>query len=324
LRRRKIITLFAIAGSCWQLAARAQQPAKPVRLGYIWFGAKDSEYSTRDGLRKGLRDLGYVEKRDYVLEERYAEGRPERLSDIVTELVRLNVALILSPGIHVTRAVMQGTSTIPIIATGPDLLAAGFVKSLARPEGNVTGLSFTAGVAVTEKWFELLKDTFPAVTTVAMLNSLGGGIFFDRAQAAASALGMTVQHFTAQNPEELDRVLSEIAAVNPGGLIVESDASLVSHRTKIVDFVARHRLPTVYGNLDYIPAGGMLAYYTSIFDTWHRLATYVDRVLKGAKVGDLPVEQTTKFKLVVNLKTAKALRLSIPPSILARADEVIE
>jgi putative ABC transport system substrate-binding protein len=187
----------------------------------------------------------------------------------------------------------------------------------------VTGMSLTAGPTLSEKWLEILKETFPTVTTVAILTG-SGVVYLDRIQAAATMLGVDVRYFTAQDPQEIEHALSKIAAMHPGGLVVESDANLVSNRDKIIDFAARHRLPTVYGNLDYIPDGGVMAYFTSIFDTWRRLATYVDRVLKGAKPGDLPVEQGVKFELVVNLKAAKAIGLSISESMLLRADRVIE
>jgi putative tryptophan/tyrosine transport system substrate-binding protein len=323
MRRREFIGLLGGAAASWPLAARAQQVTKPARLGYIWIGAKDSEHSTRDGLRQGLRDLGYLEGRDYVLEERYAESQQDRLRGIIAELLQLKVALFLSPGVQVTTALIAGTSTIPIIATTPDLLASGFVSSLARPGGNVTGISLTAGPTLSEKWLDILKETFPSVVTVAILTA-SGVVYLDRIQAAAAMLGLRVRYFTAQDPQEIDRALSDIAAMRPDGLIVESDANLVSNRAKIIGFVARNRLPTVYGNLDYIPDGGVMAYFTSIFETWRRLATYVDRVLKGANPGDLPVEQAVKFELVINLKAAKAIGLSISESMLLRADRVIE
>ena len=323
MKRREFIMLLGGAAAAWPIGAGGQQPTKPARLGYIWIGPKDSEHSTRDGLRQGLRDLGYMEGRDYVLEERYAESQPDRLPDIIAELLQLKVALFLSPGVQVTRALMAATSTVPIIATTPDLLTSGFVTSLARPGGNVTGMSLTAGPTLSEKWLEILKETFPSVSTVAMLTA-SGVIYRDRVQAAADILGLKVRYFPAQNPQEIDHALSDIAAMGPHGLIVESDANLVSNRAKILDFVARHRLPTVYGNLDYIPDGGVIAYFTSIVETWRRLATYVDRVLKGANPGDLPVEQAVKFELVINLKAAKAIGFSISESMLLRADKVIE
>jgi len=323
VKRRTFISLVGGAAAAWPLAARAQDISKPARLGYIWIGPKDSEHSTRDGFRQGMRDLGYVEGRDYVLEERYADSQPERLPGIIAELLQLKVALFLSPGVQVTKALMAATSTVPIIATTPDLLASGFVTSLARPGGNVTGMSLTAGPTLSEKWLEILKETFPSVRAVAMLTA-SGAIYHDRIRAAAEMLGLNVRYFPAQDPQEIDRALADIAAMAPDGLIVESDANLVSNRAKILDFVARHRLPTVYGNLDYIPDGGVMAYFTSIFETWRRLATYVDRVLKGAKPGDLPVEQAVKFELVINLKAAKTIGLPISESMLLRADRVIE
>ena len=323
MKRRTFISLVGGAAAAWPLAARAQDISKPARLGYIWIGPKDSEHSTRDGFRQGMRDLGYMEGRDYVLEERYADSQPERVPGIIAELLQLKVALFLSPGVQVTKALMAATSTVPIIATTPDLLASGFVTSLARPGGNVTGMSLTAGPTLSEKWLEILKETFPSVTAVAMLTA-SGAIYHDRIRAAAEMLGLNVRYFPAQDPQEIDRALADIAAMAPDGLIVESDANLVSNRAKILDFVARHRLPTVYGNLDYIPDGGVMAYFTSIFETWRRLATYVDRVLKGAKPGDLPVEQAVKFELVINLKAAKTIGLPISESMLLRADRVIE
>jgi putative ABC transport system substrate-binding protein len=323
MRRREFITLLGGAAAASPLAARAQQLSKPARLGYIWIGAKDSEHSTRDGLRQGLRDLGYAEGRDYILEERYADSQPDRLPQIISELIQLKVALFLSPGVQVTQALVASTSTIPIIATTPDLLSSGFVTSLARPGGNVTGMSLTAGPTLSEKWLEILKETFPTVKTVAILTA-SGVVYLDRIKPAAAILGVEVRYFTARDPQDIDRALSEIAAMGPDGLVIESDANLVSNRSRIIDFVARHRLPTVYGNLDYIPDGGVMAYFTSIFDTWRRLATYVDRVLKGAQPGELPVEQAVKFELVINLKAAKAIGLSISESMLLRADRVIE
>jgi ABC-type uncharacterized transport system substrate-binding protein len=323
LQRREFVTLLGGALAAWPLAARAQPLSKPARLGYIWIGAKDSEHSTRDGLRQGLRDLGYAEGRDYILEERYADSQPDRLPQIISELIQLKVALFLSPGVQVTQALVASTSTIPIIATTPDLLSSGFVTSLARPGGNVTGMSLTAGPTLSEKWLEILKETFPTVKTVAILTA-SGVVYLDRIKPAAAILGVEVRYFTARDPQDIDRALSEIAAMGPDGLVIESDANLVSNRSKIIDFVARHRLPTVYGNLDYIPDGGVMGYFTSIFDTWRRLATYVDRVLKGAQPGELPVEQAVKFELVINLKAAKAIGLSISESMLLRADRVIE
>jgi putative ABC transport system substrate-binding protein len=231
MKRREFITILGGAAA-WPLAVRAQQPAKAARLGYIWIGAKGSGRSTLEGIRQGLRALGYSEGRDFLVEERYADSHPERLPDILAELVRLNVDLILAPGNLVVRAAMQATSTIPIIATTPDLLASGFVSSLARPGGNVTEISLTAGADLSEKWLEILKETFPNVTKVAVLSNVtpATSAYLDRIRAAASALGVQAQYFSAKDPAELDSALSAIAALLPDGLVVESDATLVSNR----------------------------------------------------------------------------------------------
>ena len=325
MKRREFITLAggAVVASSTSLSG---QESRPARLGYVWIGSKGSEHSTRDGMRQGLRELGYVEGRDFILEERYADSQLDRLPKIIAELVQLKVSLILSPGNQVTRAAIEGTSTIPIVATTPDLLESRFVASLARPGGNVTGLSLTAGTTLSEKWLEILKETFPNVENVAVLASTtaASGAYMDRVSSAANSLGIKLRYFTVGDSDGVDRALRAVAEMKPDGLIVESDALLVSNRSRIIAFAAEQRLPAVYGNLDYMPDGGLMAYYTSIFDTWRQLAKYVDRILKGAKPGDLPVAQATKFELVINLKTAKAAGLTIPEAILLRADKVIE
>jgi putative tryptophan/tyrosine transport system substrate-binding protein len=327
MKRREFITLLggAAAGN-WPLAVRAQQAAKPARLGYIWIGSKGSEHSTLGGLRQGLSDLGYIEGRDFVIDDRYADSRPERLPGIVAELISTRIDLILSPGNPVTQAAKTATSSIPIISTTPDLLASGFVASLARPGGNVTGMSLTAGAALAEKWVELLHESFPGVKNVAVLSSssAASSAYLEKIREAASALGMQLQDFSAQNPVELLQALAAMEAAGIDGLVVESDAALLASRAEIIGFAARHRLPTVYGNSDYVPDGGLMSYATSIFESWRRLASYVDRVLRGTSPGTLPVEQATKFDLRVNLRTARILGLVIPPLVLARADDVIE
>jgi len=325
MKRRDFIALVGGAVVVNSTSLRGQE-SRPARLGYVWIGSNGSEHSTRDGMRQGLRDLGYVEGRDFVLEERFADSELDRLPKIIAELVQLKVSLILSPGNQVTRAAIEGTSTIPIVATTPDLLESRFVASLARPGGNVTGLSLTAGTTLSEKWLEILKETFPNVVSVAVLASTtaASSAYVDRVSRAANSLGIKLRYFAAGDSDGVDRALRAVAEMKPDGLIVESDALLVSNRSRIIAFAAEQRLPAVYGNLDYMPDGGLIAYYTSIFDTWRQLAKYVDRILKGAKPGDLPVAQATKFELVINLKTAKAAGLTIPETILLRADKVIE
>jgi putative ABC transport system substrate-binding protein len=327
MRRREFTTLLGGVIAAWPLSARARQTAKPARLGYIWIGSKGSEHSTLDGLRQGLSDLGYTEGRDFVIDDRYADSRPERLPGIVADLIRTKVDLILSPGDPVTQAAKRATSTIPIISTTPDLLASGFVANLAHPGGNITGMSLTAGAALAEKWVELLHESFPGVKNVAVLSSpisLASSAYLERIRGAASALGVQLQNFSARNPVELQQALGAMEAAGIEGLVVETDALLLANRAEIIGFAAKHRLPTIYGNPDYVPDGGLMSYATSIFESWRRLASYVDRVLRGADPGTLPVEQATKFDLRINLRTARMLGLTIPPLILARADEVIE
>ena len=325
MKRREFITLVGGVLVASSTSLRGQE-SRPARLGYIWIGSKGSEHSTRDGMRQGLRDLGFVEGRDFVLEERYANSQLDRLPEIVAELVELRVSLILCPGNQVTRAAMEGTSAIPIVATTPDLLESHFVASLARPGGNVTGMSLTAGTTLSEKWLEILKETFPNVVSVAVLASTTSAtsVYIDRVRNAANSIGIKPQYFTTGDVDGVDRALRAIEKMKPDGLIVESDSLLVSNRSKIIAFAAEQRLPAVYGNLDYMPDGGLMAYYTSIFDTWVQLAKYVGRILKGAKPAELPVQQATKFELVINLKAAKAAGFTISEAILLRADRVIE
>lgn len=322
MRRRDVITLLAavLATPC---VARAQPPPRRARLGYVWVGAEGSEHSTLDGLRQGLTELGYVEGRHFVIEDRYADSQAERIPLIVTELLRSGVDLLLAPGNVIVRAAMQETTAVPIIATAPDLLASSFVASLPHPGGNVTGISLTAGAAIAEKWLELAKEIVPHLTAIAMLGN-SGIAYADSARRAAAALKIELLYFGARNDEELNRALAAIETTQVGALILESDPWLVSKRGQIIGFAARRRLPAIYGNQDYMPDGGLLAYATNIREVWRRLATYVDKILNGARPNDLPVEQATRFELIINLKSAKALGLAVPDSLLARADAVIE
>jgi len=324
MRRRAVIGGIGATLAAAPFGAPAQQQRPPARLGYIWIGKRGSEQSTLQGLRHGLREFGYVEGRDYVLEERYADSQPERLPSIVAELVGLPVSMILSPGVPVTQAVTKGTATIPVLATVPDLVASGFVESLARPGGNVTGISLQAGVALSEKWLELLKETFPHVRKVAVLAISPSSPYIDRIAEVGPVLAVEPVVYSAKDSDELERALLAIATNLPDGLVVAPDATLISNRARIIAFASEHRLPAVYGNLDFVPDGGLMAYFTDITAAWRRLATYVDKLLKGARPSELPVEQATTFQLHINLKTAKALGLTIPPTLLARADEVIE
>jgi putative tryptophan/tyrosine transport system substrate-binding protein len=325
LTRRDLLVALTALG--YASASHAQQRGTRYLLGYVWIGPSGSEHSTLDGMRVGLRDLGHSEGRDFAILDKYANFRPDRLPALFAELLKADVALILSPGNVVTEAAMKATRTVPVIATTPDLLSSGFVSSLARPGGNVTGISLTAGPTLSEKWLELVRELAPHVSHVAALlhpTSTASAAYSQSLQNAARAYGIRLTEVKASNRDELSDALRAIGQLRVGALVVESDAGLVSNRDLILKFASEHAMPTVYGNSDYASDGGLICYATSIFDVWRQLATYVDRVLKGSSPADLPVQQATNFRLWVNLKTAKTLGLTIPPTLLARADEVIE
>jgi putative tryptophan/tyrosine transport system substrate-binding protein len=318
------LTLAVLLGA---LSAGAQTTAKVPRIGYLWLGAEGSESASRLGLQQGLRELGYHEGSDIVIEYRYADGDVERLRELVSDLVASKVDVIFAAGTIVTDAVKRATTTIPVVATTGDPVRSGFVASLARPGGNITGLSVTAGPELAGKYLELLHDLAPRAARVAVLWVPLSSHSQNAVQAmreAAGALSLSLLSYEVRRPADFALALDAIAEQKPDALITDGDPLTVSHRKSIVEFAAVHRLPAAYGVRDFVDDGGLMSYGASIFDIARRVAGYVDKILKGAKPGDLPVEQPTKFELVVNLKTAKALGLTIPQSILARADEVIE
>ncbi len=279
---------------------------------------------------QGLRDLGYLEGRNVVIEIRDAEGKLERLPALAAELVALKVDVILAGGTAQALAAMEATRTIPIVFTAAvDPVADGLVTSLARPGGNVTGVSSLVSELV-GKWLELLKQAVPGISRVAVLwhpGTLGERTEKDMlkgAEAAARALGLRLQFFEARGPADFERAFSDMTRARAGALTVWTSPMFNTERRRLVDLAAKHRLPAVYPWTEVVDAGGLMAYGANMADVFRRAATYVDRILKGAKPGDLPVEQPTKFELVINLKTAKALGLRIPPSLLGRADQVIE
>jgi len=311
------------------LAAETQQADKVARIGYLGTRRGVSPHLP-EAFRQGLRDLGYVEGRNVVIEYRNNEGKNERLPALAAELVALKVDVILAAATPHALAAKQATRTIPIVfaATG-DAVADGLVTSLARPGGNLTGLSFFTPELVGKR-LELLKQTVPGISRVAVLWNPGGlgenteKDVLKRAEVAARAIGMQLQFVEARGPADFDRVFSDMTRARAGALTVLTSAMLFEERKRLVDLVAKNRLPAVYPWREFVDAGGLMAYGPDLADLFRRAATYVDKILKGAKPGDLPVEQPTKFELVINLKTAKALGLTIPPSLLQRADQVIE
>jgi len=328
ITRRTFIGTLVVSLLAAPLAAEAQQAAKVARIGYL-AGNLTASPHLPEAFRQGLRDLGYVEGRNVVIEYRDAEGRPERFAALAAELVALKVDVIVAPNTPAALAAKQATRTLPIVfAVAADPVMSGLVTSLARPGADVTGLSILAPELVGKR-LELLTQAVPGVSRVAVLWQPGGlGERTDKdmlkeADVAARALGVRLQVVEARGPEDFDRAFTEMARARAGALTVLPSNMFTSERRRLVDLAAKNRLPAVYPWREFVEAGGFMAYGPNIADLFRRAATYVDKILKGAKPADLPVEQPTKFELVINLKTAKALGLTIPPSVLGRADEII-
>ncbi len=301
------------------LAAPAQQaPGKTARIGVL--GRVSLPF---DAFREGLRELGYVEGQNIAIEYRFADGKDERLPGLAAELVRLKVDVIVAVSPPATEAAKQATSTIPIVfPVSGDPVAEGFVASLARPGGNLTGLA-TIGPELLGKQLELLKAVAPKVSRVAMLQNPSQQVQ-RQAEDAARALGVQLQVLKARTPSEIEAAFAAMRSQRAGGVLVMRDSVFFAQRTQIVALAAKSRLPAVYGFREQAEAGGLMAYGASTPQLFRRAATYVDKILKGAKPADLPVEQPTKFELVITLKTAKELGLTIPPSLLGQADQVIQ
>jgi putative ABC transport system substrate-binding protein len=317
-----ILTVLSIA-----MPSGAQTTGRVPHIGYLWLGAEGSETASRLGLQQGLRELGYHEDRDIVIEYRYGNGDVERLHELVSEMVGSKVDIIFAAGTIVTDAVTRATTTIPIVALGGDLVGSGFVASLARPGGNITGMSINVGPELGGKWLELLHDLAPRAVRVAVVWNPTSSYSQNLVKAmreAAGPLGLSLTLHEARRPTDFPISLDAIAEQKPDALTTDTDPLTVSNRKGIIAFAAAHRVPAVYGLRDFVDDGGLMSYGPSIFDICRRVAGYVDKILKGAKPADLPVEQPTKYELVVNLKTARSLGLTVPPSILARADDVIE
>jgi ABC-type uncharacterized transport system substrate-binding protein len=314
------------------LAAQAQQAAKIARIGYLATNLAAALAANPHALEpflQGLRDLGYVEGRNVVIEYRDAEGKYERLPALAAELVALKVDVIVVGAAPAALAAKQATRTLPIVfVNAGDPVGSGLVASLARPGGNVTGLSALYPELV-GKCLELLTQAIPGVSRVAALWQPGAGAertekdMLKAADVAGRALGVRLQVVEARGPADFDRAFSEMTRARAGALTVLPSSMFFYERRRLVDLAAKNRLPAVYQSREFVDAGGLMAYGPNVADLFRRAATYVDKILKGAKAGDLPVEQPTKFELVINLKAAKALGLTIPQSVLGRADEVI-
>jgi putative ABC transport system substrate-binding protein len=310
------------------LAATAQQTGKVYRIGYLSGGSSTLTHLI-DAFRQGLRELGWVEGQNIVIDYRFAEGRYDRLPDLAAELVRLKVDVIVASPSPPAAAAKNATGTIPIvmIGAGADPVGQGLITSLARPGGNVTGLSYSVGQEIFGKQLALLKEAVPNVRRVAVLwNPAVPGLApaIKDVKVAARSLGVQIQVLEARGPDDFDSAFAAMAKERPGALLVLVDSMFSFHGTRLARLAAKNRLPAAYTNRLPVEVGGLMSYGPSFSDLWRRAAGYVDKILKGAKPADLPVEQPTKFELVINLKTAKALGLTIPPALLARADEIIQ
>jgi putative ABC transport system substrate-binding protein len=307
------------------LAAEAQATGKVPRIGVVApAGLHDPDI---EAFRRGLRELGYVEGQNLLVEYRAAEGKPERFPDLFGEMLRLKVDVIITGSLLAALAAKKATSTTPVVvAASGDPVRAGVVASLAHPGANITGLSLSPQDTFAEKWLELLKEIVPRVSRVTVLaggSGPGSEVELTSVRNAGRALGVQLHSLKWHSPSDLEDLFAVMIAEHADALIVTDDPLALTHRAKIIDLANRHHLPAMYGFKEFAESGGLMAYSTSLADLWRRAATYVDKILKGAQPGDLPVEQATKFELVINLKTAKALGLTIPPAVLARADEII-
>jgi len=307
------------------LAAEAQQAGKVPRIGYI--RAEGPPAADIEAFRQGLREHGYVEGKNIVVEYRWADGNEQRLRAIVAELIRVKVDLIVTSAPAATRAAKEAATTIPIVMVlVADPVAFGFVASLARPGGNVTGFAFLLP-ELSGKRLQLLKDAIPGLSRVAVLwNAINSYKAFDlkEVQAVARASRVAVQTLPVRGPDDFADAFEAAVKSGAGGLITLDDPFTIAHRSRIVNLALKYRLPAVYGVRPFADAGGLMTYGPDRVDQNRRAATYVDKILRGTKPADLPVEQPTKFELVINLKTAKALGLTIPQSLLQRADEIIQ
>jgi putative tryptophan/tyrosine transport system substrate-binding protein len=308
------------------LSAEAQQSGKVRRIGYVSTTLPGS--ATHEAFRQGLRDFGYVEGKDIVIEWRHAEGNPDRLADLAAELVRLNVDIIVAPSYRGALAAKQLTKSIPIVMNTGAPIELGLVTSLARPGGNVTGVTDLAP-DLGGKRLELLKEIIPRLTRVAVLRPAGGlnaAVVFREMESPAKALGLQLQSLEVGSPNfDFESAFESATRARAGALVVIGAPLFTAHHKRIADLALRHRLPSSHRWSDYAEIGGLMSYGVDRVDLYRRhIASYVDKILKGAKPADLPVQQPTKFELVINLKTARALDLVIPPAVLMEADKVIK
>ena len=305
----------------------AQQPPKILRIGFLTAGSSSTIPARIDAFRQGLRELGYVEDKNIVIEWRFGEGKLDRLPALVAELVRLKVDVILSAGAAVTRPAKDATRTIPIVmAQDTDPVGNGFVASLARPGGNITGLS-SYSAELNGKRLELLKEIVPKLSRLAVIGEStypGNAQSLKETELAAGALKVQLQYLDVLDPKDIETAFRDTSKGRADGVLLLQSAVLNSQRKQTADLATKSRLPAIYYAPEFLDAGGLMSYAASITDLYRRAATYVDKIFKGAKPADLPVEQPKKFELIISLKAAKQIGLTIPPHVLVRADQVIK
>jgi len=313
---------FTMAGA----VAQAQQPTKVPRIGYLAVNSLSDNAARIDAFRQGLRELGYVEGKNIIIEWRSAEGKPDRLPALAVELVSLQVDVLVSYGPTPTRAAKKATTKVPIVMSfDGDPVGSGVVASLARPGGNITGLSSLAP-EISGKQLELLKEIVPTLSRVAVLGNStepGNAPALKELELAGGALKVQIQYLDVLRAKDIEPSFQSTTKQRAGAVIVLAGPVMSPHRTEVVNLTAKNRLPAMYYRSDYVEAGGLMSYGTNFPDLFRRAATFVDKILKGAKPADLPVEQPKKFEFIVNLKAAKQIGLTIPPNVLARADKVI-
>ena len=309
------------------LVTDAQQAATVPRVGFLSALSASSMSARLEAFRAGLRELGYVDGKTIIVDERYADGILDHLPALVAELLRLKVDVIVTTGPTTTRPAQQATSTVPLVmGFDSDPVGSRFVASLGHPAGNITGLS-ALSPEISGKQLQLLKDIAPGLSHVAILGNSttpGNAQLLNETRVAAAALGVRLQYMEVRDPKDIDAAFREVGRRHVEAVLVLANSATTAHRKEVVDLALKGRLPAIYYTPEFVETGGLMSYGVSIADLFRRAATYVDKILKGAKPADLPVEQPGKFDLVINLRTAKALGLTIPPSLLQRADQVIE
>jgi len=327
MRRRDFLKLLGSGTVAWRPLSTQAQQSKPSLIALFNFQSAETLTKNYEAFRAGLRQLGYVDGRDIRFEYRHADGHIDRLPGLAEELVKLNPRVIVSASRPTHFALQKATTTIPIVmATGADPVGLGLVQSLSHPGGNITGLATSAEVLAPEQ-FDVVRELLPRVTRVAVLVNVNNPLHVPQLQeieAAAAKASITVVRFNFHVPHEFEQAFTEFESAKIHALLVPPDATFATHRERIIKLAARARLPAIYGNRIWVDAGGLLSYGPDPTESYRRSAVFVDKILKGANPADLPVEQPTKIELAINLKTAKALGLTVPPSLLAHADEVIE